>query len=504
MMLRKSHLLVLAILIFLATFSFSFLLFERSSIEPGIPTKILAQINLLSQTINDILEKKDPEKNMAIQELIDGGQYGAFHLLYRDWTIKSFKSSDTRPKSSNSFFEQIDDSNFSLAIPVGKNQVKGVIVVTRKMPPPESFSSHIPLQILFSLALTFFLLGLIIRINARVLITPIDRLCQQFTKYRREQETAEINLPKPRLKPRRIERRVEILEDLWSRFQSIQDQLEDNIEALKKSEAEKERTIHELERAKKQERRLVELGHALAEFGHDIGNANGAIISFVSLLLKTLEQESVSSMDLARCLMFIRRIKVASTTVSGLTNDILEFAKGKTELRIGQHRLSECVSQLEVNLGFISDLPIEYDFPQEKELCLKVDNTKLIRVIVNLVKNAWEKLEEKEGRIHIGFFLDKKSGITVTVTDNGYPIPNTILSNLFQPFQTEGKAEGTGLGLAICKKIIEAHGGRIIAENLPNKTGVRFSFYLPNCVISPLAQTIATSPPLEINPLASE
>ncbi|MBF0279844.1 MAG: HAMP domain-containing histidine kinase [SAR324 cluster bacterium] len=505
MVLKKTHLLVLATLFFAVTFSFSFLLFGPASIEPGIPVKTLEQINGLSEAISEILEKKGAEKNTAIQNLIDSGEYGAFHLLYRDWTVKSFKSNEPRPKSNNSFFDKLDESQFSLSVPVGKDHVRGVIVVTRKMPPGESKSSHIAIQILFSLALTYLLLGLIIWIKARVLIKPIDRLCQQFTRYRREQETSEINLPKARLKQSPIERRVEILEDLWSRFQSIQLQLEDNIEALKKSEAEKENTIQALERAKVQERRLVELGHALAEFGHDIGNANGAIGTFVTLLLKTLEQDSISAMDLARCLTFIRRINIASTTVSGLTKDILDFAKGKTELRIGHHKLSECVAQLEVNLGFISDLPIDFDYPQDVELCLKIDDSKISRVIVNLVKNAWEKLEEEEGQIHVKFLPDDKSGITITVTDNGYPIPETILSNLFQPFQTAGKAQGTGLGLAICKKIIEGHGGKIAAENLPDKAGVRFSFYLPNCVTSlPEQMSSAPSNKLEISPSPSE
>ena len=158
--------------------------------------------------------------------------------------------------------------------------------------------------------------------------------------------------------------------------------------------------------------------------------------------------------------------------------------------------LRDCVTQLEVNLGFITDLPIQYIYPGDVELNLKIDDNKIIRVIVNLVKNAWEKLEEEKGRILVEFIPDEQSGITIAVTDNGFPIPDSILSNLFRPFHTEGKAKGTGLGLTICKKIIEAHGGRITAENLPQKAGVRFSFNLPDCVSPIYSNSIKIMPPV--------
>ncbi len=496
MVLKKSSFILMAGLCFLGVFGLSFLLFERPSTKRVIPVETLNQLNELSRTISDLLEKNEPEKSRTIQELLDGGQFGEFQLLYRDWSIKQYKTGNMEPEPNNIFFDQLENFQFSLAIPVGKHQVKGIIVATRPLILLEHPFGLLLFQTLFSLAATFLILGLVIWNKARVLINPIDRLCQQFTKYRREQETTDINLPRIRLKQSPLERRIEILEDLWSRFFSIQEQLADKVEALKQSETEKEKTIEALERAKEQERRLVELGHALAEFGHDIGNANGAVTSFVGLLLKTLEKKSVNAMDLTRCLMFIRRIKIASTTVSGLTSDILEFAKGKTELRIGQHRLRDCVTQLEVNLGFIADLPIQYKYPGDAELNLKIDDNKIIRVIVNLVKNAWEKLEEEKGRILVEFIPDEQSGITIAVTDNGFPIPDSILSNLFRPFHTEGKAEGTGLGLTICKKIIEAHGGRITAENLPQKAGVRFSFNLPDCVSPIYSNSIKIMPPV--------
>ena len=63
--------------------------------------------------------------------------------------------------------------------------------------------------------------------------------------------------------------------------------------------------------------------------------------------------------------------------------------------------------------------------------------------------------------------------------DTGEGISNKILSKLFTKFATSDPTTGTGLGLYICKNIIEAHGGRIWAENNSDGKGAIFRFTLP-------------------------
>jgi signal transduction histidine kinase len=69
--------------------------------------------------------------------------------------------------------------------------------------------------------------------------------------------------------------------------------------------------------------------------------------------------------------------------------------------------------------------------------------------------------------------------INVSVKDTGVGIDPEILPRLFSKFTTKSDAGGTGLGLFISKSIIEAHGGRIWAENNANGKGATFSFNLP-------------------------
>ena len=108
-------------------------------------------------------------------------------------------------------------------------------------------------------------------------------------------------------------------------------------------------------------------------------------------------------------------------------------------------------------------------------------------MIVNLVKNSWEKLQDDEddGLIQVRMSTLHNNDFQVQVYDNGSPIPDKIEKNLFEAFRTEGKQQGTGLGLAICKKLIDLHGGLIRGRNLKNGTGVilrsssRIVFYHP-------------------------
>jgi signal transduction histidine kinase len=68
----------------------------------------------------------------------------------------------------------------------------------------------------------------------------------------------------------------------------------------------------------------------------------------------------------------------------------------------------------------------------------------------------------------------------VSVRDNGLGIDPSILPKLFTRFASKSEiGGGTGLGLFISKSIIEAHGGRIWAENNKNGKGAIFSFTLP-------------------------
>jgi len=115
-------------------------------------------------------------------------------------------------------------------------------------------------------------------------------------------------------------------------------------------------------------------------------------------------------------------------------------------------------------------------------IIVTADKIRIYEVLSNLLNNAIRFTGK--GQITISSYIEdysQASGcgtVIVKITDTGPGINDDILPNLFTPFLT-GSSFGTGLGLYICKNIIEAHGGKMWAENNPIGKGATFYFSLP-------------------------
>lgn len=148
-------------------------------------------------------------------------------------------------------------------------------------------------------------------------------------------------------------------------------------------------------------------------------------------------------------------------------------------IEVVQEIIDECSAlllshqyKLELKLQ-IEDSPITGTF----------DTIRMMQVLRNLYTNA---IKFTTAGVLTTTIAIKGSGknavIHFSLTDEGVGIPEEELTHIFEPFfqssRTKTKAGGTGLGLNIAKQIIEAHHGRIWAENTPNK-GATFSFEIP-------------------------
>jgi two-component system sensor kinase FixL len=107
------------------------------------------------------------------------------------------------------------------------------------------------------------------------------------------------------------------------------------------------------------------------------------------------------------------------------------------------------------------------------------DRVQLQQVLLNLVLNGMEAMEPQApaARQLCIQTLGAGTGVRVGVQDRGPGVPPDKLETVFDTFFTT-KAHGMGLGLAISRSIVEAHGGRIWAENNPER-GASFWFSLP-------------------------
>jgi two-component system sensor kinase FixL len=104
------------------------------------------------------------------------------------------------------------------------------------------------------------------------------------------------------------------------------------------------------------------------------------------------------------------------------------------------------------------------------------DRIQIQQVVINLIRNAFEATAG--GACHVGIKARTiNSHVEVCVIDEGPGIPEDIIGNVFEAFSST-KSSGLGMGLSISRTIIEAHGGIISAENLPNR-GASVCFTLP-------------------------
>src|ERR671919_187531 len=121
---------------------------------------------------------------------------------------------------------------------------------------------------------------------------------------------------------------------------------------------------------------------------------------------------------------------------------------------------------------------------QPRHLPIYADRNRITQVISNLLDNAQKFTSEGYVVITADKKIDENSSSNnhniaiINVVDTGSGVDPEIMPRLFTKFSSKSFS-GTGLGLYICKNIIEAHGGRIWAENNKEGKGATFSFTLP-------------------------
>ena len=108
------------------------------------------------------------------------------------------------------------------------------------------------------------------------------------------------------------------------------------------------------------------------------------------------------------------------------------------------------------------------------------DRVQLQQVMLNLLLNACEAMSARtpaQRTLTVSTALDGSGLLLISIADRGSGIPPDAADRLFEPFFTT-KSQGLGLGLSICRSIIDAHGGRLWADNNADQ-GATFTFALP-------------------------
>jgi two-component system sensor histidine kinase KdpD len=165
-----------------------------------------------------------------------------------------------------------------------------------------------------------------------------------------------------------------------------------------------------------------------------------------------------------------------ATRLDRLVGDMLALSRLEAGMELDKepHGFAELVGtalhQLRSDLkGHDVAVDLAEDLPP-----VEVDELQVGRVLVNLIENALE-WAPATGGIAVGA-VARDSMLEAWVENDGPEIAPVDLDRVFDTFWTR-RARGSGLGLAICKRVVEAHGGTIQAEN--RRRGPRFTFTLP-------------------------
>ena len=168
-----------------------------------------------------------------------------------------------------------------------------------------------------------------------------------------------------------------------------------------------------------------------------------------------------------------------------LLNDLLDMERIQTQrLRLEPQvqdaaDLMNEAGELLAPVAATRSIALQLENEAPRALRIPADSERLLQVFWNLVGNAI-KFTPEGGTIVVRLATED-SWARFTVTDSGPGLKGEQLQRVFEPrWQAEGEGarQGLGLGLAIAKGIVEAHGGRIWAENASGR-GACFSFLLP-------------------------
>ncbi len=253
---------------------------------------------------------------------------------------------------------------------------------------------------------------------------------------------------------------IQHLNEAKNQLKEYAERLEDKVE---------DRTT-QLERAQQQllkSERLAAIGELASMVGHDLRNPLTGIAG-AAYYLKTKYGCNIDEKGIDMLKIIEKDIEYSNKII----NDLLEYSR---EMKLQLHEatpksmLKEALTSLKVprNVRVI-------DRTQEK-LKIQVDKEKMQRVFVNVIRNAIDAMP-KGGTLTVTNRASNGS-LEITFSDTGAGMSKETLQKVWRPLFTT-KAKGMGFGLAICKRIVEAHGGKLSVKSTVGK-GSAFTVSIP-------------------------
>ena len=238
-----------------------------------------------------------------------------------------------------------------------------------------------------------------------------------------------------------------------------------------RAEAELDRMQTDLVAALASRARLAALGEAVAKINHDLRNM---------LTSAQMASDRLAAIGDPKVAQALPRLERALDRAVTLATDTLAY--GKTTEASPQLQALPLVAALDAAAedAGLSESGVRLIARIEPEARVSADPDQLHRILVNLLRNAREAMEDKDGRAgRVQASLSAVEGVSVLrLADDGPGLPDRALGTLFQPFSGSARRGGTGLGLAISRELAQAHGGDLVLVKT-GPEGTVFELTLP-------------------------
>jgi two-component system, OmpR family, sensor histidine kinase VicK len=269
---------------------------------------------------------------------------------------------------------------------------------------------------------------------------------------------------------------IAIFENLW-RQTELYEQVKDARDSLAQSNKQLEEANEQLKRHDKMQEEFINIA------AHELRTPIQPILGLTQVIRSRIgdrEEEAELLNVISRNAKKLQQLTENILDVTRIESKSLQLNKKQFNLReMVSDAMADCKSQLK-EYG-----SIRLELVSKEDVFVEADDARIGQVISNLLNNALRFTQQKgeEGIISVTLEEhknddDNNKEVIVSIKDTGIGIAPEIMPRLFTKFATKSKS-GTGLGLFISKSIVEAHGGKIWAQNNADGKGATFAFSLP-------------------------
>jgi two-component system cell cycle sensor histidine kinase/response regulator CckA len=253
--------------------------------------------------------------------------------------------------------------------------------------------------------------------------------------------------------------------------------------ARERAEWQREARRHEGELLQVQ--KMEAIGRLAGGVAHDFNNVLTAIFGYSDLLLEQFTDDDPRRAD-------VQEIRRSAERAAALTHQLLAFSR-KQLMQPRVLDLNEVIANLEKLLTRLIGEDVTLNIRAQDDLWhVRADPSQMEQVLMNLAANARDAMPEGGGitvetaNVELEGLVDSSrpglqpgAYVTMTVTDTGTGVPESIRSLMFEPFfTTKEQGKGTGLGLATVYGIVKQTGGSVYVDS-EEGAGTRFVVYLP-------------------------